>query len=75
MADKLIKIFNDDTENYNVYRLQFMVETFRNSTQQTNQSKFNKSLQKRYYKTLETSIINSPLSPLFHKKCLINIYW
>ena len=31
---------NDDTQNYQICRLQFVVETFEHSTQRTNQSKF-----------------------------------
>ena len=31
---------NDDTQNYHICRLQFVVETFEHSTQRTNQSKF-----------------------------------
>ena len=31
MADKLMYIFNDDTQNYPSYRLQLVVETFEHS--------------------------------------------
>ena len=42
MADKLMYIPNEDTQNILFYRLQ-LVETFRHSTEGTNQSKFSKS--------------------------------
>ena len=71
MAEKLMNIPNDDTQNYSFCRLQLMVKTFGQSTKWTNQSKFNKSpkdclnqqIRKSYYKTLGTSVINSPMSP------------
>ena len=38
----------------------------------TNQNSL--EIRKRYYKTLGTSVINSPLSPLFLRKiCLVNV--
>ena len=43
MADKLMYIANDDTQNYPFCRLQLVVETFGHSDKLTNQSKFNKS--------------------------------
>ena len=47
MADKLMYIPKDDTQNYIFCRLQLVVETFGYSTSWTNQSKskFNKSPQ------------------------------
>ena len=60
---------NDYTQNYPLCRLQFVVETFGYTTAWTNQSKFNevpkflKLISKRYYKTLVTIVINSPISP------------
>ena len=67
MADKLMYIPNNDTRNYPFCGLQLMVETFRHSTNQ-NSLKSPKLLiqriRKSYNKTLETSAINSPLSPL-----------
>ena len=40
MADKLMYITNDDTQNYHFCRLKLVVETFEHSTWLTNQSKF-----------------------------------
>ena len=40
MADRLMYIPNDDTQNYPLCRLQLVVETFEHSTMWTNQSKF-----------------------------------
>ena len=40
MADKLMNIQNDDTQNYPLYRLQLVDESYGNSTYITNQSKF-----------------------------------
>ena len=45
MADKLMYIHNDDTQNYPFCGLQLMVEMFGCSTEWTNQSKFNTSPQ------------------------------
>ena len=68
MADKLLYIPNEDTQNYPFCRLQLVVLTFGHS--EMNLSNFYKSPQsfkanerKRYYKTLGTSVINNPLSP------------
>ena len=64
MADKLMYIPNDDTQNYLFCILQLIVERL------DTQLKFNKSLPKflsqqleHYYKTLGTSVINSLKSP------------
>ena len=43
MADDLMHIPNDGTQNYPFCRLQLLVETFGHLTYQTNQSKFNNS--------------------------------
>ena len=43
MADKVMYIPNDNTQNYSLCRLELVVETFGQSTQWTNQSKLNKS--------------------------------
>ena len=71
-------VSNDDTKNYPFYGLQLVVETFAYLTWWSNQSKFIKvpkvepikiykstksSLTERYYKTLGTSVKNSPVSP------------
>ncbi len=58
MADKLIYIPNNDTQNDPFSRLKLVVETNKNKQQQY----FTK--RKRYCKFLETSVINSPLSTL-----------
>ena len=42
IADKLIYIPNDDTQNYPFCRLKFVVETFEHSIKITNQSNFTK---------------------------------
>ena len=41
MADKLMYIPNDDTQNYPFCNLQLVVETFGHLTRRTNQSKYN----------------------------------
>ena len=57
MADKLVFIPIDDTQNYLFCRLQSMGETSRHSTNQ-------KSIKAPgCYKTFETSIISSQMSP------------
>ena len=63
MADILMYIPNDNTQNYPFCILQLVVKTFGHSTKWTNQSKFNKSLQRcknqgireRCYKTFGTN--------------------
>ena len=40
MANKLIYIPNDDTQNYPLCRLKIVVETFEHPTELINQSKF-----------------------------------
>ena len=54
MADKLMDIPNDDTQNYPICRLQLVVETFEHSTWWINQLKFNK----KFPKLLSQQIIN-----------------
>ena len=71
MADKLMYIPNDDTQNYPFCRLQLLVKMFGHSTFRTKQSKFNNKspklssqwIRKSYYKTLGTKVINSPMPP------------
>ena len=48
MADKLMYIPNDYTQNYPFCRLQVVVKTFGHSTYRINQSKFNKCPQSCY---------------------------
>ena len=69
MADKLMYITNDDTQNYHFCRLQLVVEMIGLLTKRTNQSKLIKVPKvvkptKMKYKTLGTNIINSPFSLL-----------
>ena len=45
MAEKVMYIRNDDTQNYHFCSLQLVVEWFGHSTKLTNQLKFNKSPQ------------------------------
>ena len=60
MADKLMYIPNEDTQNYPFYELKLMVKTFEHSTEPTNQNSQNAPkmsilrIRKRYYKTLGT---------------------
>ena len=70
MADKLMYIPNDDTQNYSLRRLQLMVEMFKHIlNESTNQNSVkaaklvSQRIGKRYCKTLGTSVINSPMSP------------
>ncbi len=75
MADKLMYITNDDTQNYNFRKKNLQLKRLNTKlNESTNQTSL-KSLKllsqrigKRYYKTLETSAINSPLSPLSLRK-------
>ena len=71
MADKLMYIPNDDTQNYTFRRLNLLVETFKTQLNEpTNQSPLkspkllSQRIRKRYYKYLGTGVINSPISPL-----------
>ena len=65
MADKLIP--NDDTQNYNIHRIQLNVKSLHTELkEQTNQNliKVPKVVEpSSYYKTLGTDVINSPMSP------------
>ena len=54
MADKLMYILNDDTQNYPFYRLQLMLETFGHTTKWTNQSEFKKKIVKPTNKKTST---------------------
>ena len=61
MADKLMYIFNDNTQNYPFCRLQLLVKRLDTQLNEpTNQN--STDVRKRYYITLETSIINSLMS-------------
>ena len=60
MAENLMYIPNDDTQNYPYCRIQLVAETFGHSTKWINQLKFNKcpqgcmssqGIRKRYHKT------------------------
>ena len=67
MAVKLMYIPNNDTKNYPFCRLKSVVDMFEYSSYRTNQSKFiivPKVIKAINKKTLGTSVINSPLSPL-----------
>ena len=69
MADELMYIPNNDTQNYPYCRLQLVVRTLNLINQQIKiQLKSPKLLsqliRKRYYKTLGTSVINSPMPSL-----------
>ena len=66
MADKLIYILNDDTQNYPFYILKLTVEkpNLTIEIQQKSAKLLSKLIRKRYCKTLRTSVIISPLSPL-----------
>ena len=67
MADKLIYILNDDTKKtscraisgWNVWTLNLMNQPI----QQGSSKLMSQRLRKRHYKTLGTSVINSPMSP------------
>ena len=52
-----MNIPNDDTQNYPLYRLQLLVETFGHSAKWTTQSKFNKSPQGCYANEKENIIV------------------
>ena len=70
MADKLIYLSNDDTQNYPFFRLQLVVKTIGHLTQWINQSKLLvRLIRKRYYKTLGTSVkkqLNVPSFPVIN---------
>ena len=68
MANKLMHIPNDDTQNYAFCRLQLVVETLDMDTlliEPTNQTKIKvpKVVKPTFKKTLGTSVINSQISP------------
>ena len=64
MNDKVMHNPNDDTQNYHFCRSQLEVETFAPQPIKVNQRNSpkwsNQQIIKLYYKTLWTSIINSP---------------
>ena len=63
MADKLMYIPSDDTQNYRFCRLKLVAETLNDQlNKSTNQNLI--SPKKSYSKTLGTSIINIPFSHL-----------
>ena len=69
MADKLMYIPNDNTQNYHFCRIKLMVAKFDHSTKLTNQKNSLKSpkmlslpIRNRYYETLGSSVIISPMS-------------
>ena len=64
MADELMYIPNEDTQNSLFCRLQVLVETFGQASLKV--PKVVKPTNKKtLLKTLGTSVINSPLSPFF----------
>ena len=63
MADRLMFIPNDDTQNNTVCRLHLVVETFRHSNSRKVPKVAKPRKRKPYYNTLGTSVINSPMSP------------
>ncbi len=71
MADKLMLFPNNNTQNCPFCISQLLVETLDTQLNKpTNQNSLKvpnvvkPTNKKRYYKTLETSVINSPLAPL-----------
>ena len=70
MADKLMYILNDYTQNYPFCTLQLVVEKFRHLTkinqpikiQLKSQKLLGQGTRKRNYETLRTRVINSPVS-------------
>ena len=60
---------NDDKQNYPFCRLELVVETNQNLLKSP--KLVSQRIRKRYYKILGTSVINSPLSPLYK----INMYF
>ena len=69
MADKLIYIPYDDTQNYTFCRLKLVIETFEHELKErTNQNSLkllSQRLRKRYHKTLGTSVIVTAHCPIF----------
>ncbi len=75
MADKLIYILNVNTQNYNCWLKR--LDTQLNKPTKQNPLKVPKvvkpqRIRKRYYKTLKTSVINSPLSNLSMPYCIFS---
>ena len=67
MAEKMMYIPNDETQNYNynynkwIWTLNIMIQQIK--IQYKYSKLFSQRIIKRYYKTLGTSVINSPMSP------------
>ena len=75
MAVKFMYIPNDSAQNYPFFRLKLMVESLDTKlNEQTNQNSIKslkllrKQIRKRYYNTLGTGVIHSPMSPTFLTK-------
>ena len=64
MDEKFKHILNDDSQNNTFCRLQLVVEILRHSPIKIQEKSSKLLIRKRYYKTLGTSVINNPLSPL-----------
>ena len=70
MADKLIHILNDDTQNYPSCRLQIEIKHLDTQLIESTKQKskmslklLNQGIRKRHYKTLWSSVINNLISP------------
>ena len=64
IADKLMYIPNDDIQNYPFFRILLVAQLNIPTNQNSNsQIVFKQRIKQRYYKTLGTSAINSPISP------------
>ena len=63
MANKLMFIPKDYTQNYPFCSLKLVVQTLEHSIKQSPQS-LSQRIRKRYHETLGTSVINSTLSTL-----------
>ena len=83
MADKLMHIPNDNTQNSPFCRLQLAVKHLNTQLNEINQNVvkstklLSQGIRKRYYKTLGTSVINRPMSPpslLIHTFLVAN-FW
>ena len=86
MADKLMYIPNDVTQNYPFCRLQLVIDMFGHLTineikilikiQLKSPRLLSQRIRKRYYKTLVTSVIYSPIFPssLFHSTVFVKIF-
>ena len=63
MADKLMYIPNDFTQNYPFFRLQMEVKKGFDTHLNEPINQLRQRIRKRYHKILGTSVINSPMSP------------